>query len=584
MASSTKIRFARLGVIAVALAGLVACDGVIGSAPETGSTPGNPGTTSGTTGGTSGGTTGGAGSGSTTGGGPNVNAGPGLVVMHRLNFSEYNNTVRDLLKTNIRLPDVFPPDDSAYGFDNVASILSVTDVHLRHYQNTAAALASEALSPARRASLVTCDPATQKEACVTTVVNSFVPRAWRRPLADTDRTKLVQLYTARVAAGDTADDALGRVFQAVLLSPRFLYRIEENRDPSASAPRALDSYEMASRLSYFLWSSMPDDELFRAAAADELTNEANVSAQVRRIMSDSKSAAFIQNFGAEWLGQRNLDNIAPDPTAFKTFDEDLRSAMRQETLLLFREVASGSIPAGQLLTANFSFMNDRLAAHYGLPPVGSKTPVRTAVPRQRGGLLTNASLLSVLAHPNETAPVLRGKWILSHLLCQDVPPPPPNVPKEPAAKPSQSRRERLASHRVEAVCASCHGLMDPLGLSFEKYDGIGAMRTTDNGVAIDTADTVPGLGSFSGPEELANLIVKSPDYARCITKHIFIYALGRAERDGNRDAAAIDAITKTFVDRGSKFPDLIETLALSNVFRQRQDEAPAPSLSPGAYQ
>jgi hypothetical protein len=576
MAFSTKIRLVRLGVITMILAASAACEGIIGSAPETGSTPRTPGGTSGTGSGAT--TTGGA----TTGGSENPTNDPGLVVMHRLNYNEYNNTVRDLFNTSIRLPDAFPPDDSAYGFDNVASILSVTDVHLGYYQSTAAALASEALSPSRRASLVTCDLATQKEACVTTVVDSFVPRAWRKPIANADRTNLVQLYTARVAAGDTADEALGRVLQAVLLSPQFLYRIEDNRDPSATTPRALDSYEMASRLSYFLWSSMPDDELFRAAAADELTNEANVRAQVRRIMSDPKSAAFIQNFGAEWLDQRNLDNVAPDPTVFPTFDEDLRSAMRQETLFLFREIASGSTPAGQLLTATFSFMNDRLATHYGLPPVGSKSPVRTAVPKERGGLLTNASLLSVLAHPNETAPVLRGKWILGQLLCQDVPPPPANVPQEPDPKPSQSRRERLASHRVDPVCASCHGFMDPLGLSLEQYDGIGAMRTTDNGVAIDTSGSLASLGNFSGPEELASLIVQSPDFWRCITKHLFVYALGRAERDGDRDWAAIDAITKTFVDGGNKFPDLIEALVLSNVFRQRQDEAPASSLPPGA--
>lgn len=574
MAAFVKIRFARLGVVAMALAGLVGCQGVVGQL-ETGAPGGKVGGSNGTSG------TSGTGTGT---GGSSAGTDPGRVVMHRLNFSEYNNTVHDLLKTNIRLPDSFPPDDSAYGFDNVAEILSVTDVHLGHYQATAVALANEALSPGHREALVTCDLASQKEACVTTVLSSFVPRAWRRPLTEADRSRLVQLYTSRVAAGDSSDEALGRVFQVVLLSPRFLFRIEDNRDPMATAPRALDGYELASRLSYFVWSSMPDEELFRAAAANELTNEDNIRAQVRRLMSDPKSAAFIQNFGAEWLDQRNLDNIAPDPTVFKTFDEDLRNAMRQETLLLFREVASGAIPAGQLLTANFSFMNDRLATHYGLPAVGSKTPVRTTVSRQRGGLLTNASLLSVLAHSNETAPVLRGKWILGQLLCQDVPPPPPNVPKEPEAMPAQSRRERLKAHRVETVCAGCHSLMDPLGLSLEQYDGVGAMRTTDNGVAIDTADTFAGLGSFSGPQQLADLIAQSPDYARCITQHVFVYGLGRSQRDNDYDTSVIDAATQIFVDQGNRFPDLIETLVLSNVFRQRQDEPLASSQPTGGGQ
>jgi hypothetical protein len=554
----------QLGILAASLIGTAACSGVIGDAQRSG---GGEGATSR----------------GTAAAAADLAPGvfdPGRVVMHRLNFSEYNNTVRDLLHTQIALPDTFPPDDSAYGFDNVAEVLSVTDVHLGHYQATAVALAKEALTPGHREALVPCDLTTEKEACVTQVVNAFVPRAWRRPITDQDRTKLVQLYTSRIAGGDTPDQAMGRVLQAILLSPRFLYRIEPNVDPTAIKPRSLDGYELASRLSYFIWSSMPDDELFRAAKAGELSTDDGLLAQARRMMKDPKSAAFIQNFGGQWLSQRSLANVTPDPTVFPSFDEGLRTAMNLETLNLFREVASGDIQANQILTANFSFMNDRLAKHYGLPAVGSSTPVRTTVPPERGGLLTNASWLSVLAHPKETAPVLRGKWILSQLMCHDIPPPPPNVPKEPPAMPAQSRRERLASHRINASCASCHSLMDPLGLSFEHYDAIGAKRDTDNGVAIDTSGTLPDGRAFSGPTELAQMISADPSFSRCLTEHAFVYSLGRAERTDDSDTPAIDAVSQSFTKGGLRFPDLVEQMVLSSVFRTRRDE-PLASTAPG---
>jgi hypothetical protein len=247
----TFFRFMKCGALATLLASHLACSGQIGPL-----TTGSSATAK---------STGGNGDGTAVESSGTATNDPGRVVMHRLNFSEYNNTVRDLLHTTIRLPDVFPPDDAAYGFDNVAEVLSLTDVHLSHYQATAAALAKEALSPGHREALVPCDLATEKETCAAKVVASFVPRAWRKPVTADQQMKLVQLFSARVAAGDTTDDAFDRVLQAVLLAPQFLYRIESNVSPSAKSPRQLDGYELASRLSYFIWSSMPDDELFRAA-------------------------------------------------------------------------------------------------------------------------------------------------------------------------------------------------------------------------------------------------------------------------------------------------------------------------------
>jgi hypothetical protein len=256
--------------------------------------------------------------------------------------------------------------------------------------------------------------------------------------------------------------------------------------------------------------------------------------------------------------------------------------MQGETLSLFKDVASGQLAVNQLLTSTYTYLNDRLARHYGLPAPNSKTLVRTVVPAQRGGLLTQGSVLTLLSHSNETSPVLRGRWILSQLLCHDVPPPPPNVPSEPAMQPAQSRRERLTAHRIDPVCSGCHALMDPLGLALEQYDGIGAFRATDNGAAIDTSGTTPDGEPFSGVDELGRVIAASPKFSRCVSQQVFVYGLGRAQRDQNADAPFIDVMANDFAAGGQKLPALLESLVLSSVFRQRQDEpAAVPSTGGG---
>ncbi len=498
--------------------------------------------------------------------------GPGRVVMHRLNIAEYDHTVHDLLGTSLRLSENFPPDDTAYGFDNVASALSMTDVTLGYYIDAARKLAAEALTPARRSSVVPCDVATGKETCITSALAAFLPRAWRRPVQPDEIARLVALYTTNKADGASDDEALGRVLQAALLAPAFLFRIEHNS--GIAGVRPLDGYELASRLSYFLWSSMPDAPLVSAAASGALTDNAGLSAQTTRLLADGRAAAFGDSFGSQWLTLRSLDNVHPDAMVYPSFDEALRTAMRDETLRFFADIAVGQRPLNELLTTTSGYVNDRLAKHYGLAAIGSPTSMFLPLPAGRGGLLTQASILTVLAHPKESAPVLRGKWILNQLLCREMPPPPPDVPQEPAAASGTSRRDRLAAHRVEPVCKSCHDLMDPLGLSLENYDGIGQFRTMDSGVPIDPSGTLADGTSFKTPQELSQVIAKDPALPRCVAQHLFTYGLGRAPRAGSGfDEAAVDSTTKSFVDAGQRFPQLIEALVMSDAFRQREDEA-----------
>jgi hypothetical protein len=553
-----------------ALVCLAGCDATI-SGLQTG-----PGVGAGGSATTAVGGSGGSGSGSVVGGGAGgvavITGGPGRVAMHRLNVVEYNNTVHDLLGTDQRLSENFPPDDTAYGFDNVASALSMTDVTLSYYIETAKKLTTELLSPAKRASFVSCDLATGKEACVTSTLNAFLPKAFRRPVTTDEVARLVALYTANKADGATDDDAVGRVFQAALLSPSFLFRIERNS--GVAGVRPLDGYEIASRLSYFLWSSMPDAELAAAAAAGTLVDGAGLTAQITRLLADGRAASLAANFGSQWLTLRSLSNVHPDAMVYGSFDDSLRSAMRDETMRFFADIAAGKRPLNELLTTSSGYVNDRLAKHYGVAAVGSTTPVFSPLPPERGGLLSQASILTVLAHPKESAPVLRGKWILNQLLCRDLPPPPPDVPQEPAAATGKSRRERLAAHRIEPTCKACHDLMDPLGLALENYDGIGQFRTTDSGVPIDPSGTLSDGTSFATPQQLAGLIAKDPALPRCVARHLFTYGLGRSLRsDSDLDGAMLDQATQSFVGGGQLLPKLIEAIVMSDVFRKREDEA-----------
>ena len=325
---------------------------------------------------------------------------------------------------------------------------------------------------------------------------------------------LAALYSSALATGAGPGQKRSvACFRRCSFRRILLYRIEIKQEPQRSQPQDLWT---ASSWRRGCPTTLLELHAGRRIAARGWRRRAGggckcASASAADVGRPQKAQQLVDNFGAEWLSQRSLSNVSPDPQIYKTFDEDLRSAMRNETLLLFKDVASGELPVNQLLTSNYTYLNDRLAQHYGLPAPGSSTPVRPMVPPARGGLLTQASLLTVLSHANESAPVLRGKWILSQLLCQDIPPPPANVPAEPAAMTAQSRRDRLAAHRVNPTCAGCHGLMDPLGLALEQYDGIGAFRATDNGVAIDTSGTTPdGKPRFATPQSSKHCSLQIP--------------------------------------------------------------------------
>jgi hypothetical protein len=525
------------------------------------------------------------GSGAASGtGGPAVPASdPGRVTLHRLNRAEYDNTVRDLLGTTQKASSDFPIDDRGSGFDNMADVLSLSPLHLSTYHAAAESLVAEAFADAaQRAAILICDPASGGDACAREILTKFAYRAWRRPLAAEEIERLMGPVALALAEGDGYELGLSLSLRAVLLSPHFIFRVELDADPTSLTPHPLSPFELASRLSYFLWSSMPDEDLLASAESGALSDPVTLAAEARRLLLDPRASALIENFAGQWLHLRAIDDLAPDPLAFPSFDEPLRAALKLEAELSFREVAFAAQPATSLLTADFTFLNDRLAAHYGLPAPGSSEHLRVSLAgnTQRGGLLAQGGFLALTSHPNRTSPVRRGKWILDELLCTVVPPPPPDVDVGAAAAAVErglSQREALEQHRRDPACASCHVLMDPIGLGLENYDAVGAYRTMDAATPIDAAGELPSGETFSGSRELAAIIAAQPEFARCIVQKLYTYALGRppSSESGHLDPSTLEAISARFVERGYAFEDLVLSIASAPTFLQRRGDATA---------
>ncbi len=507
---------------------------------------------------------------------------PGRVTMHRLNIAEYDNTMRDLLgtKTHPSADFSFPADDRGSDFDNTADVLTVSPLHLSCYNNAATALVAATLADATlRSRLVSCELSAGGAACARTALEGFLPRAWRREVTSAEVDKLMALVTLATSKGDSVEVGFKLAARAALLSPNFIYRPELDPDPAALTPHALNDYELASRVSYFLWSSMPDDALFALAKAGTLHEPATLAAQVTRMLADAKAQALVDNFAGQWLFIRLLDDATPDATLFPGFDASLRSAFKAETQLLFHEVAFNGLPADQLLNAQFTFANDRLAKFYGLPATGSDQMQRVDLTgnAQRRGLLSQGGFLTVNSHADRTSPVRRGKYVLAELLCEDIPPPPPSVNTTivPDSSGGKTLRQVLEAHVQNPSCASCHSLMDPIGFGMENYDAIGAYRTLDNGLPIDATGTLPSGEHFTGLAELTQLISKNPAFPTCLASKLYTYALGRGlvtDDPNHMDTQTLSALAAAFASKGLKFQDLAASVIAAPTFVNRRGE------------
>ncbi len=421
--------------------------------------------------------------------------------------------------------------------------------------------------------IVTCDFKQGGDACLREILQAFAERAWRRPLVKSEVDGLMKLIELARAQKDTDEAGLRSALRAILLHPAFLYRVELDEAPTTETSHPLNDYELASRLSYFLWSSMPDQALFDAASAGKLHDDDELDAQVDRLLADPKSRALVDNFAGQWLYTREIGDHQADYQLFPTYNPDLAASMKAESDLFFEEVLkSEDLGIDTLVKASFTYLDDRLAGHYGLPLPGSQAPVRVTLKSgQRGGVLAQGSWLTVTSNPDRTSPVKRGKWILTNLLCSQPPDPPANIPSITKTDlTGKTVREVLAEHTKDPVCASCHKVMDQLGFALENYDAIGAWRTMDNGFPIDANGTLPDGTTFTNETEMASVIANDPRFPACVTKKMYTYALGRGPTVV--DDPWLDKLTTDFTSKGSRLRELIKLLVKSEPFRTRRGE------------
>jgi hypothetical protein len=430
-------------------------------------------------------------------------------------------------------------------------------------------------TPTRRR-LFVCRPtaASDEPACARRILLTLTRRAYRRAVADQDVDRLLPFYREGRAEGGF-EAGIQRALERMLVSPEFLLRAEYPRANTRGSAYAVTDVELASRLSFFLWSSIPDDELLTVAVEGRLRSPSMLEQQVRRMLKDERAEALVSNFAAQWLYLRDLQARRPNDRLFPDFDDGLRQALLRETELFFGSILREDRSVVELLKADYTYLNERLAQHYGIPNVyGSHFRRVTLGPGSaRAGLLGHGSILTLTSYATRTSPVVRGKWVLENILGAPPPPPPPNVPALPdatgAGKPL-TMRERMAQHRTNAVCASCHARMDPLGFALEQFDAVGRWRTRDeSGLPIDASGTLPEGTAFDGVTGLREILLARPElFVTTLTEKLLTYAVGREL--GHHDAPAVRGIVRAAAGSDYHFSSVIAGIVSSTPFQMRQ--------------
>jgi len=423
-------------------------------------------------------------------------------------------------------------------------------------------------APESRKLIFVCKQQTPE--CARLIIKQLARRAYRRALTEWETDGLVNLAALVRKEGDSFDEGIRVALQAVLTSPNFLFRVE--REPSQPGTYTLGQHELASRLSYFLWSSMPDEALMRAADQGRLQGAEALEVQVRRMLKDARAEALVDNFAGQWLGLRLLDRRKPDPAHFPVADDELMDSMRRETSLFTLAVLRENRSLLDFIDGKFSFVNGILAHHYGLPGVTGEDFERVKLDgEQRSGVITQASVLTLSSYATRTSPVLRGKWVLENLLGTAPPPPPPDIPAliETNLGTQASQRQRLEQHRANPSCAVCHNQMDPIGFGLENYDATGAWRKQDGNFPVDSSGALPGGKTFEDPKELKIVLKSQTDlFIRNLTEKMFTYALGRGVEQ--HDNVAITRIVKRLAENEYRFSTLVTEIVKDPAFQQRE--------------
>ncbi|HSN96796.1 MAG TPA: DUF1592 domain-containing protein [Candidatus Nanopelagicales bacterium] len=504
---------------------------------------------------------------------------PGASPIRRMTRFEYNNTVRDLLGDDTAPASSFAPEEEVLGYNNQAAALGVTQLLAEQYMKAAEQIAARATLDLARL-IPGCDPAVQgADACGDQFIRSFGRRAFRRPLEPAEIERFAGLFAWGQAEYDVAT-GIQLVIQAMLQSPHFLYRVELGMpDPVEADIVQLSPYEIASRLSYLLWSSMPDDALLDAAEAGRLGTPEEIEAEARRMLEDPRARAAVLDFHRQWLEIKHVESITKDPATNPAYRDELRPLWLAETEAFVEHVVFED-PAGDLgtlLTAPYSFMNAELAAFYGSSvasgPAGEAFERVELDPARRAGVLTHASMLASHAKPNQSSPIHRGKFVRERLLCELIPPPPNDIAiVVPEVETGATTRERFAQHRSEPGCFHCHQLMDPTGYTFEHYDAIGQWRDEEQGLPVDATGEIvesrSANGSFDGAIELAHHLAESEQVRSCVVSQWFRYGYGRAEQ--KEDRCSMDQLQQAFAESGYNIKGLLVALTQTDSFRYRR--------------
>jgi hypothetical protein len=514
---------------------------------------------------------------------------PGSKPVHRLGRIEYNNTLRDLLGVTNRPADRFPSDGGGGGgFENNAETLFLPPLLLERYLATAA----EAISQAAPERLYTTRPVwySSQRLAARDNLRWFARRAFRRPVQDSEVQRLLALYDRTRSSGVPYESALKTAYKAILVSPHFLFRVEI--DPPGKAPARISDHELAVRLSYFLWSSMPDEALFRVAEQGQLGNPEVLEQEVRRMLRDPKASALAESFAGQWFGVRNLTTgPQPDRQKHPEYTESLRDALAAEPVAFFNYLVQLDRPLTELIEADYAFVNSELAKHYGLtnPPKGT-TLSRVILPveaRQqgRGGLVGMGAVLVQTSYPRRSSPVLRGKWLLEEVLGTPPPPPPPLVKtlsQDDKPRDGLSFRQRLEEHRKNPSCAGCHQRMDPLGFALENFDATGRWRRDIGGELIDSKGTLVSGETVDGPVDLKRaLMARRALFLRHITEKMLAYALGRGLEF--YDMPMVKHISDSLVRGDARATELILDVVRSYPFQYRRGADTLAASSPSGH-
>jgi hypothetical protein len=501
---------------------------------------------------------------------------PGRTTIRRLNRNEYNYTVRDIFGVNYFPGRDFPADGAGgEGFDNVGDALFVPPVLMeKYFEASRRIIETLYATPASLEKVLVVKPSDtiSPAAAAKKVLQYHASLAFRRTVTDEDLRSMLALFGKNQKAGKPFEEALRPCLQALLVHPAFLFRIESDH-PGKSSWK-ISGFELATRLSYFLWSSAPDRQLLRLAADGKLSEPEILHQQIDRLLADPRSEAISRHFAGQWLGFQDLREVAdPDTNRFPTFTPSLRSAMYRESVEFFNHIIQANRPVTDLIHADYTFANAELAKHYGIPGItGDKLQRVSLTDKNRGGVIGQASILTSTSVPLRTSPVKRGKWILDTLLGTPPPPPPPDagvLPGDDKSSEGLSFREQLEIHRKKPSCAGCHEKIDPLGFGLENFDAIGRWRTKDaNGKTIDSLALLPGGIQFSTPIELKELLLQSDElFLRNFTRKLLAYSLGRSLE--YYDEPVITDLVNTMRAEKLKIRPLIHAIALSQPFQNR---------------